>query len=74
VLERLFEPFNVAKGSSGIGLGLSICRQIADSMNATVHLFNRIEGGVTVGVDAVVRWQGVLRDAPAAGRPGDGGG
>ena len=74
VLERLFEPFNVAKGSSGIGLGLSICRQIADSMNATVHLFNRIEGGTTVGVDAVVRWPGVLRDAGTAGRPVDDGG
>jgi len=56
VLERLFEPFNVAKGSSGIGLGLSICRQIAESMNASVNLFNRIEGGRIVGVDAVVRW------------------
>jgi two-component system sensor histidine kinase TctE len=63
VLERLFEPFNVAKGSSGIGLGLSICRQIADSMNASVHLFNRIEAGATVGVDAMVRWHGVVDPA-----------
>lgn len=56
VLQRLFEPFNVAKGGTGIGLGLSICRQIAESMNATVDLFNRIEAGEIVGVDAVVRW------------------
>jgi len=53
---RLFEPFCAARGGSGIGLGLSICRQIADSMNATVDLFNRIEGGRIVGADAIVRW------------------
>jgi two-component system sensor histidine kinase TctE len=68
VLERLFEPFNVAQGSAGIGLGLSICRQIADSMEATVHLFNRIERGVAVGVDAVVRWPAAsVRGQDAAG-------
>jgi signal transduction histidine kinase len=56
VKQRLFEPFNVAKGGTGIGLGLSICRQIAESMNASIDLFNRVEGGRIVGVDAVVRW------------------
>ena len=56
VLHRLFEPFNAAKGGTGIGLGLSICRQIADSMGASVELFNRIEAGKVVGVDAIVRW------------------
>lgn len=66
VLERLFEPFNVAKGSSGIGLGLSICRQIAESMNASVDLFNRIEAGQVVGVDAVVRWARPDRTGGAA--------
>jgi two-component system sensor histidine kinase TctE len=52
----LFEPFNVAKTGTGIGLGLSICRQIAQALNASVDLFNRIEAGEIVGVDAVVRW------------------
>jgi signal transduction histidine kinase len=56
VRARLFEPFSAAKGGTGIGLGLSICRQIAESMNATVNLFNRVEAGRVVGVDAVVRW------------------
>ncbi len=56
MLGRLFEPFNASKSGTGIGLGLSICRQIADSMNATVDIFNRIEAGEVVGVDAVVRW------------------
>jgi two-component system sensor histidine kinase TctE len=53
---RLFEPFEAAKGGTGIGLGLSICKQIADSMGATIGLFNRVEAGTVVGVDAVVRW------------------
>jgi signal transduction histidine kinase len=69
VLARLFEPFNAAKGGTGIGLGLSICRQIAESMNATVDLFNRIEGGEIIGVDAVVRWPVALAngsDTPTA--------
>ena len=56
VRARLFEPFSAAKGGTGIGLGLSICRQIAESMNASVNLFNRVEAGRVVGVDAVVRW------------------
>lgn len=56
VRQRLFEPFAASKGGTGIGLGLSICRQIAESMNASVDLFNRIEAGRVIGVDAVVRW------------------
>ncbi len=56
VRQRLFEPFSASKGGTGIGLGLSICRQIAESMNASVDLFNRVEAGRVVGVDAVVRW------------------
>lgn len=56
VRERLFEPFSASKGGTGIGLGLSICRQIAESMNASVALFNRVEAGRVIGVDAVVRW------------------
>lgn len=56
VLERLFEPFVAAKGGTGIGLGLSICRQIAESIGASIELFNRVDSGIVVGVDAVVRW------------------
>jgi two-component system sensor histidine kinase TctE len=55
VRPRLFHPFSAAQG--GIGLGLSICRQIAQSMGASVELFNRTEGGQVIGVDAVVAWQ-----------------
>lgn len=59
---RLFEPFQSAAGGTGIGLGLSICRQIAQSMQAEVELFNRVQDGQVIGVDAVVRWP----HAPAA--------
>ncbi len=53
---RLFEPFQSASGAQGVGLGLSICRQIALSMNAVVDLYNRVQDDRVVGVDAVVRW------------------
>ena len=64
LLDRLFEPFQSAAGGTGIGLGLSICRQIARSMHADVHLFNRVQDDRVVGVDAVVRW--CLEPAPDA--------
>jgi two-component system, OmpR family, sensor histidine kinase TctE len=54
--ERLFEPFAAATRGTGVGLGLSICRQIGEALGAEVNLFNRIDGGQLVGVDAVVRW------------------
>ena len=64
---RLFEPFQSASGASGVGLGLSICRQIAVSMGAEVALYNRVQDDRIVGVDAVVRWP---QDAWVAAAPG----
>jgi two-component system sensor histidine kinase TctE len=58
VRERIFEPFAAATRGTGVGLGLSICRQLAQAMGAEVALFNRSDGERVVGVDAVVRWQG----------------
>ncbi len=63
VQARLFEPFQSASGATGVGLGLSICRQIALSMHAVVDLFNRVQDDHIVGVDAVVRWP---QEAPHA--------
>jgi two-component system, OmpR family, sensor histidine kinase TctE len=54
--ERLFEPFAAATGGTGVGLGLSICRQLAQALGAEVELYNRSDGTRVVGVDAVVRW------------------
>ncbi|MNV94731.1 sensory histidine kinase AtoS [compost metagenome] len=51
---RLFQPFTATKG--GVGLGLSICRQIAEAMGATIQIYNRIDQGKVIGVDAVVSW------------------
>jgi two-component system sensor histidine kinase TctE len=51
---RLFTPFGAGRG--GVGLGLSICQQVAAAMGAQVHLYNRVEDGRVCGVDAVVRW------------------
>jgi signal transduction histidine kinase len=57
VRERAFEPFAAATRGTGVGLGLSICRQLAQAMGADVELFNRSDGERVVGVDAVVRWK-----------------
>lgn len=65
VRERLFMPFESASGGTGVGLGLSICKQIAVSMQASLGLYNRLQNGVVVGVDAVVRWP--LSDGQAPG-------
>jgi two-component system, OmpR family, sensor histidine kinase TctE len=54
VKPRLFTPFSAGKG--GVGLGLSICQQLAAAMGAAVSLHNRVQDGRTVGVDAVVKW------------------
>lgn len=64
VRDRLFEPFQSASGASGVGLGLSICRQIAQSMQAQVNLYNRVQNDRVVGVDAVVRWPLSTQERP----------
>ena len=66
VRERLFLPFESASGGTGVGQGLSICKQIAVSMQASLYLYNRLHSGVVVGVDAVVRWPLPEGQAPTA--------
>ena len=67
VRARLFEPFSAADGGTGIGLGLAICREIAESMSASVHIFNRQQHGHVIGCDAVVRWPSAAVCEPISG-------
>lgn len=63
VIDIVFEPF--ASSHSSGGLGLAICSEIADSMDATISLENRIENGKVAGLDAIVRFAPVAPVAPA---------
>ena len=48
VLANIFEPFHRGgdNQNQGNGLGLAICKQIADRAGARLRLENRAEGGV----------------------------
>lgn len=52
--EHLFEPFHTGHPNTGSGLGLAICREICQSLGATIELVNRTEQGRVAGLDAVV--------------------
>ena len=52
--EHLFEPFHTGHPNTGSGLGLAICREICQSLDATIELVNRTEQGRTAGLDAIV--------------------
>ncbi len=55
VLERIFEPFVTTKsGTTGMGLGLSICHSIVTSLGGTISARNRPEGGATFRVELPV--------------------
>ena len=42
---NIFEPFYSTKESNGLGLGLSISKQIIDSFNGSLSAHNRLQGG-----------------------------
>lgn len=53
----LFRPFAAANGVLGAGLGLSICPDIAHSMQADIELVNRSDAnGRVPGLGVVVTW------------------
>lgn len=60
VLQRLFQPFVTTK-SSGMGVGLSICRTIIEAHGGEIGAFNRPEGG------AVFRFTLRSGELPTAG-------
>ncbi len=43
--EKVFEPYFTSKGSSGTGLGLTICRMLAGRYKGNLELENREDGG-----------------------------
>ena len=59
--EHLFEPFHTGHPNTGSGLGLAICREICQSLGASIELVNRTDQGRTSGLDAIV----VFPAAPA---------
>jgi two-component system, OmpR family, sensor histidine kinase TctE len=52
---RLFQPFSAGDVLSGSGMGLAICRDIAQALGGTIELHNREAHGRVVGLDATVR-------------------
>jgi signal transduction histidine kinase len=48
-LGRLFEPFHTTK-RNGLGMGLSICRSIIDSVKGKIRAANSPEGGAVLSV------------------------
>jgi len=52
---RLFQPFSAGDPGSGSGLGMAICRGIAQALNGTISLENRQEHGHIRGLEATVR-------------------
>ncbi|MBI3899215.1 MAG: sensor histidine kinase [Gammaproteobacteria bacterium] len=54
--ERVFEPFAAAHGTKGVGLGLTICREIAASMNASITLENRLMDDHVAGLEVRVNF------------------
>ncbi len=49
-LEKVFEPLYTSK-AKGIGLGLSICKQIVENHGGTITLTSEIGKGTTVSID-----------------------
>lgn len=62
VLPRVFEPFFTTKGSTGSGLGLSICRNLVESFGGTIEVTSALGRGsrFTVRLPAASARSGVV--------------
>ena len=67
VLSKMFEPFVTTK-ERGSGLGLSICRGIADAHRATIYATNSASGR---GAVVVVEFPALIRGSTATGNGAD---
>lgn len=47
MLPRLFEPLATNK-TSGLGIGLAMCRRIVEACGGSIHAFNNPDGGATL--------------------------
>lgn len=59
-IAEMFNPFQQLDGSfkrqhGGLGIGLSICKRIADAFNGTLSFRNRDEGGATVNFSIPIK-------------------
>ncbi len=52
----VFAPF-ASFSHHGTGLGLAICKEIVDTLGGEIDLTNRVEEGLTVGLEARVTFQ-----------------
>lgn len=44
-LQRIFDPFYTSKSSPGVGLGLSVCRDIINDAGGTIHVASAVGSG-----------------------------
>lgn len=44
-LQRIFDPFYSSKASPGVGLGLSVCRDIINDAGGTIHVASAVGSG-----------------------------
>ncbi|MGB5868192.1 MAG: response regulator [Arcobacteraceae bacterium] len=46
ILDTIFEPFKTTKSSSGMGIGLSIAKNILDDQKGDIKVFNQKQGAI----------------------------
>lgn len=73
-LPQMFEPFvqldeTRARAADGVGLGLAICRRLADAMNGRLALANRPEGGLVATFSVSLPEAAAIATPAAPARP-----